>query len=435
MSDVQCPLSQSSTRSPIPMSDWHNVSKREPCPICHKTDWCNLSNDGAVCICHRVESPHLARSGSGWIHRLIDRPPSYSSHKSYLSHVSKAASPGSVGRAVPSPPEQDSTIQCSPSPSTFTSTLDFEKVHRSYDSDPILIEGLATTLGVDDLALKSLDVRFNRFDECWSFPMRDADGQIIGLRFRELAGSRKWSARGSHDGLFMGRELVEMLKSSATANFVSRGLCCEQSSDQQTNRPTGHLSPTEPPSICAGQSSVSEAQKSTHRPCSAGRLFGCSDERSEEGHTETKVSCARKVSDLPRELVIVEGPSDTAAAMSLFHHSTPTPSTYTYLPVGRSSCQTGAAHLRALIRRVRPLIVTIVADNDVPGIKGAELLAQQLTHSSANEPFHASTIPLFHLPVRILVVPAPYKDLRAWYLSNTLTPRLFADIASAQRWR
>ena len=56
------------------MSDWHNVSKKEPCPICHKTDWCNLSNDGAVCICHRVESPHLARSGSGWIHRLINRP-------------------------------------------------------------------------------------------------------------------------------------------------------------------------------------------------------------------------------------------------------------------------------------------------------------------------------------------------------------------------
>ena len=346
------------------MSDWHNVSKREPCPICHKTDWCNLSNDGAVCICHRVESPHLARSGSGWIHRLIDRPPSYSSHKSYLSHVSKAASPGSVGRAVPSPPEQDSTIQCSPSPSTFTSTLDFEKVHRSYDSDPILIEGLATTLGVDDLALKSLDVRFNRFDECWSFPMRDADGQIIGLRFRELAGSRKWSARGSHDGLFYDPSTVPSASS-----------------------PTGAAQP--------------------------------------DGAGASR----------PRELVIVEGPSDTAAAMSLFHHSTPTPSTYTYLPVGRSSCQTGAAHLRALIRRVRPLIVTIVADNDTPGIKGAELLAQQLTHPSANEPFHASTIPLFHLPVRILVVPAPYKDLRAWYLSNTLTPRLFADIASAQRWR
>ena len=304
--------------------NWHNVSKKEPCPICHKTDWCNLSNDGAVCICHRVESPHLARSGSGWIHRLIDRPPSNSSHKSYSSHQ----------------------------PST---TLDFEKVHHSYDNDPTLIEGLATTLGVDDLALKSLDVRFNRFDECWSFPMRDADGQIIGLRFRELAGSRKWSARGSKDGLFY-----------STVHL--------------------HLSPS------------------------------------------------------PKEMIIVEGPSDTAAALSLFSCCStlvvPTSQVpFTYFPVGRSSCQTGTAHLRALIRRVRPRIITIVADNDAPGIKGAELLAQQLTHSSANEPSHVSTIPLFHLPVRILVVPEPYKDLRAWYLSNTLTPRLFANIASAQRWR
>ena len=54
------------------MGNWHNVSKKEPCPICRKTDWCNLSDDGAVCICHRVESDRLAPSGSGWIHRLRD---------------------------------------------------------------------------------------------------------------------------------------------------------------------------------------------------------------------------------------------------------------------------------------------------------------------------------------------------------------------------
>ena len=37
--------------------------------------------------------------------------------------------------------------------------------------------------------------------------------------------------------------------------------------------------------------------------------------------------------------------------------------------------------------------------------------------------------------MRVLVVPHPYKDLRAWYLSGGLTPKLFADVASAQRWR
>ena len=293
------------------MNNWHNVSKKEPCPICHKTDWCNLSNDGAVCICHRVESPHVARSGSGWIHRLRDK-----------------VEVGSRSRT-----KEGFKFHCTTTPTNYNTTLDFGRVHRGYDGDAVLVEGLATALGVDDEALKALDVRFNPFEECWSFPMRNEEGKIVGLRFRELGGSRKWSAKGSKDGLFFA------------------------------------------------------------------------------------------VSERPRplnELVIVEGPSDTAAAMSLLGHSTPTPSTYTYLPVGRSSCQTGAALLRALIRRVRPRIVTIVADNDAPGIRGAELLAGQFVSLR---------------PVRVLVVPHPYKDLRGWYLTGGLTPKLFADVASAQRWK
>ena len=217
------------------------------------------------------------------------------------------------------------------------SVLDFGRVHGGYDGDAVLVEGLATALGVDDEALKALEVRFNRFEECWSFPMRDAEGKIVGLRFRELGGSKKWSAKGSKDGLF----------------YAANGFARE------------------------------DASKSG------------------------------------RELVIVEGPSDTAAAMSLG-----------LLVVGRSSCQTGAAPLRALIRRVRPRIVTVVADNDTPGIKGAELLAGQLVGCQSPCADYEA-----RLPVRVLVVPHPYKDLRAWYLSGGLTPKLFADVASAQRWR
>ena len=210
-------------------------------------------------------------------------------------------------------------------------------MHKGYDGDVVLVEGLATALGVDDEALKALDVRFNPFEECWSFPMRNEEGKIVGLRFRELGGSRKWSAKGSKDGLFL------------SVNGFAR------------------------------------------------------EDASKSG----------------RELVIVEGPSDTAAALSLG-----------LFVVGRSSCQTGAALLRALIRRVRPRIVTIVADNDTPGIRGAELLAGQLVGCQS-----PSTDYEARLPVRVLVVPHPYKDLRAWYLTGGLTPKLFADVASAQRWR
>ena len=308
--------------------NWHNVSKKEPCPICHKTDWCNLSNDGAVCICHRVESPYVARSGSGWIHRLRE----VEKKVKVRGVIERSEIAGGLREQWKVPFPQAERI-----PLPHSSALDFGRVHKGYDGDAVLVEGLATALGVDDEALKALDVRFNRFEECWSFPMRNAEGKIVGLRFRELGGSRKWSAKGSKDGLF----------------YAANGFARE------------------------------DASKSG------------------------------------RELVIVEGPSDTAAAMSLG-----------LFVVGRSSCQTGAALLRALIRRVRPRIVTIVADNDTPGIRGAELLAGQLVGCQS-----PSTDYEARLPVRVLVVPHPYKDLRAWYLSGALTPKLFADVASAQRWR
>ena len=479
--------------------NWHNVSKREPCPICHKTDWCNLSNDGAVCICHRVESPRLAPSGSGWIHRLIDRP--FTPYRRGLRDRRWQTSPASdatlafsdqtaepqpqldatlafsdcgVARAeqdrkIPSAgvvatsenakfcvceasafkpatsenaksayrasdlrsaSEQEPTIHCSPSPSTFTYTLDFQKIHASYSTDPILIEGLATTLGVDDLALKSLDVRFNRFDECWSFPMRDAEGRIVGLRYRELAGSKKWSARGSKDGLFYStvhlhlspspKELIIVEGPSDTAAAMS--LFAE---DEPSTESSCGVGATEPPSTPPSDATlafsvrgVARAEQNRKIP-SAGVVattenakFCVCEASAFKPATSENANSAYRASDLRSNL-----------SAPTTNHQPP----ITYLPVGRSSCQTGSQHLSALIRRVRPTRITIVADNDAPGIKGAELLAQQITN-------HQSLI-TNHLPVRILIVPAPYKDLRAWYLSNTLTQRLFTDLASAQRWR
>lgn len=172
------------------MNGWHNVNKNEPCPICHKTDWCNLSDDGAVCICHRVESPYLARSGSGWIHRLRDSS-TFGGSQNVAARVSE------TGDDVFEP-----TKLCVSSKTTCVPKIDFARVHSAYDGDDVLLEGLALELGVEASALKALDVRLNHFDGCWSFPMRDASGKIVGLRYREFYGSKKWSARGSRDGLF-----------------------------------------------------------------------------------------------------------------------------------------------------------------------------------------------------------------------------------------
>lgn len=194
------------------------------------------------------------------------------------------------------------------------------RIHARYDGDEVLLQGLALELGVDWEALKAMDVRFNHLKSCWSFPMRNAEGKITGLRYRELGGSGKWSERGSKDGLFYDPSLLQLPLPSPTDG------------------------------------------KSLQR------------------------------------LVIVEGASDTAAALSLGLDV-----------VGRSSCLTGGAIIAELIkaRRIRQTI--ILADGDKPGINGAKRLKAQLK-----------------TPTRIVLPPPGVKDLRAWLLKGVTRSRLEA---------
>jgi hypothetical protein len=81
-------------------------------------------------------------------------------------------------------------------------------------------------------------------------------------------------------------------------------------------------------------------------------------------------------------MLIVEGPTDAAAGLSIG-----------FFTVGRPSCSGGAQHLIAAIRRLGVREAVIVSDNDDPGTKGASMLAQLL-------------------PVRSCLVLLPTKDLR-----------------------
>jgi hypothetical protein len=54
------------------MSDWREVSKGEPCPVCGKPGWCSIIGpEGAIeaAVCMRIESAN-ARPNGGWFHRL-----------------------------------------------------------------------------------------------------------------------------------------------------------------------------------------------------------------------------------------------------------------------------------------------------------------------------------------------------------------------------
>lgn len=270
-------------------SNWHNVSRREPCPVCHKPDWCTISNDGAMCVCRRVESDHPARSGVGWIHRLGEdnRCRCRTASKTSILHLGT------------------------------TPTPDFAAIHVAFDGHPDMQEGLAFGLGLDGASFAALDVRYDAAKECMSFPMRNPQGEITGLRYRHLATGRKWSEKGSRDGLFMPRE----------------------------------------------------------------------PERTEH-------------------LVITEGPTDTAAALSLGLNA-----------VGRSSCLSGVSLIRDLVHARQIRRVTIVADHDRPGMDGAHRLAAALPVLS-----------------RILVPPEGIKDMRDWYRQG-LTRTQFDEAANAIRWQ
>ena len=96
-------------------------------------------------------------------------------------------------------------------------------------------------------------------------------------------------------------------------------------------------------------------------------------------------------SDLPigGELLICEGPTDTAAMLDLG-----------FAAVGRPSCMGGVRLLVALVQARKPASVVILADGDTPGQRGAETLG--------------SVLCVYSRRVRIIAPPAGVKDARAW---------------------
>ena len=287
-------------------SDWHNVSKKEPCPICHKTDWCSISNNGEVCVCHRVESPHPTKSGYGWIHRLKERPKE-GFHE---------------WRPKPRP-------VLPPEPKNNPAAAEYFAALPTGDSQERICARLERELGLPRAMLEMHDVRWDSHANAAAFPMRNADGEVTGIRYRQLSTGRKWALKGSKDGLFYIPEYIPITD----------------------------------------------------------------------------------------EIVVCEGPTDMLAAASVGLNA-----------VGRSSCMTGAAHLREFVRAHRVRHVSIIGDNDKPhdrpdgswwrpGLDGAAKLARDL-----------------HVSARIVLPPPHIKDTREWYRSGLLSKNAFLEAASGAKW-
>lgn len=109
----------------------------------------------------------------------------------------------------------------------------------------------------------------------------------------------------------------------------------------------------------------------------------------------------------PERLVVVEGPTDTAALLAVEFPAV----------VGRPSCSGSEGLLVDLCRRLRPTEVAILADGDGPGLEGAERLVVELL----------PVVPA----VRVAVPPEGVKDARAWVCGGADRAEIEAVIDAA----
>ena len=169
------------------MSGWHNVSRREPCPICKKPDWCTLSNDGMMCVCKRVPSPHPAKSGQGWVHVLVERP-----RREY----------------VPRMPRRPQRRLFDAEAAMIGYRAEFQAWKpKDGITDWNSMDCMQEDLWLYREAIAKLRPGRSAFHQAWAFPMLDGSAKCVGIRLREFGGCKKWSVSGSRDGLFYDPDL------------------------------------------------------------------------------------------------------------------------------------------------------------------------------------------------------------------------------------
>jgi hypothetical protein len=158
---------------------WQRVGKARPCPICGRIDWCLYTgqpdNPEAV-ICARVESSRRCGE-AGWLHHLRDSGVAWCP---LVRRIELSA----ARIAVPS--------------------IDFGNMAAVFRAavQPQALSKLAASLGLSAESLGRLGIGWSAKNRAWSFPMMDADGQVLGIRLRRPDGT-KLSVKGGHEGLFV----------------------------------------------------------------------------------------------------------------------------------------------------------------------------------------------------------------------------------------
>ena len=161
------------------MSDFHSpeyqrVTRARPCVVCGKDHWCRYAVGGTLAICNRVPSGRPARGdGGGWLHT-----------------VGETIQPAAPVPAVVETPKR--------------SPVEWELIDRQCRADlsPDRLNRLANRLAVSAESLRRLGIGWQVELTVYTFPMRDIDGRITGLRTRHPDGGKRCVA-GSRLGLFV----------------------------------------------------------------------------------------------------------------------------------------------------------------------------------------------------------------------------------------
>jgi len=158
----------------MPHETMLRVNKAHPCPVCEKPDWCLYSEDGSAAICARVSEGSRKRSGdAGYLHilRTDDRGPKV------VRRIRRAE-----GKRKYLP--------------------DFDVLVRQYQlrMSQRQLRWLGASLGVSPQSLKRLCAGYD--GKAFTFPMRDENMRIIGIR-RRFGDGYKRALTGSTNGLFI----------------------------------------------------------------------------------------------------------------------------------------------------------------------------------------------------------------------------------------
>jgi hypothetical protein len=175
------------------MSKWLRVTSQNPCPVCNKPDWCLIFDDSSAAICQRIESVKCVGE-AGWLHVLRNEP-----HRQRPSRIS---------------------VKPNVNPKNLI------QLARHYQARAEMlgrVETLSDDLGLTPGSLRRLGIGWDCMKSCWTLPLSDANGRIIGLN-RRFADGGKRIYPGHKAGLYLPMDLPDNMQDITL-------LVCEGGSD------------------------------------------------------------------------------------------------------------------------------------------------------------------------------------------------------------